>query len=68
MKMIYTVSDVDVLERLLSFKYFLDTSSWEAIINPRSLTITQSLGKEEDKFDNNKAADRFACLTGHMTN
>jgi transposase len=41
LKTIYTISDVDVVERSqydMSFKYFLDMSPEEAVINPSSLT------------------------------
>jgi len=46
LKTIYTVSDVDVVERSqydLSFKYFLDMSPEEAVINPSSLTKFRKL-------------------------
>lgn len=46
LKTIYTISDVDVVERLrydMSFKYFLDMSPEEAVINPSSLTKFRKL-------------------------
>lgn len=46
LKTIYTISDVDVVERSqydMSFKYFLDMSPEEAVINPSSLTKFRKL-------------------------
>lgn len=46
LKTIYTVSDVDVVERSqydMSFKYFLDMSPEEAVIDPSSLTKFRKL-------------------------
>jgi transposase len=46
LKTIYTVSDVDVVERSgydMSFKYFLDMSPEEEVINPSSLTKFRKL-------------------------
>lgn len=46
LKVIYTVSDVDVVERSrfdMSFKYFLGMSPEEAVINPSSLTKFRKL-------------------------
>lgn len=46
LKTIYTVSDVDVVERSrfdMSFKYFLDMSPEEDVINPSSLTKFRKL-------------------------
>ncbi|MBX0334839.1 IS1182 family transposase [Pontibacter sp. HSC-14F20] len=46
LKTIYTLSDVDVVERSrydMSFKYFLDLSPEEALINPSSLTKFRKL-------------------------
>ena len=46
LKAIYTVSDVDVVERSgfdMSFKYFLDMSPEEEVINPSSLTKFRKL-------------------------
>lgn len=46
LKTIYTVSDVDVVERSgydMSFKYFLDLSPEEEVINPSSLTKFRKL-------------------------
>ena len=46
LKTIYTVSDVDVVERSrydMSFKYFLDMSPEESVINPSSLTKFRKL-------------------------
>lgn len=46
LKTIYTVSDVDVVERSqydMSFKYFLDMTPEEAVINPSSLTKFRKL-------------------------
>ncbi len=46
LKTIYTVSDVDVVERSrydLSFKYFLDMTPEEEVINPSSLTKFRKL-------------------------
>src|SRR5690606_14623463 len=46
LKTIYTISDVDVVERSrydMSFKYFLDLSPAEALINPSSLTKSRKL-------------------------
>lgn len=46
LKTIYTLSDVDVVERSqydMSFKYFLDMSPEEAVINPSSLTKFRKL-------------------------
>ncbi|MBX0335644.1 transposase, partial [Pontibacter sp. HSC-14F20] len=45
-KTIYTLSDVDVVERSrydMSFKYFLELSPEEALINPSSLTKFRKL-------------------------
>lgn len=46
LKTIYTISDVDVVERSrydLSFKYFLDMTPEEEVINPSSLTKFRKL-------------------------
>lgn len=46
LKTIYTVSDVDVVERSrydMSFKYFLDMTPEEEVINPSSLTKFRKL-------------------------
>lgn len=46
LKTIYTISDVDVVERSqfdMSFKYFLDMSPEEDVINPSSLTKFRKL-------------------------
>ena len=46
LKTIYTVSDVDVVERSqydMSFKYFLDMTPEQAVINPSSLTKFRKL-------------------------
>jgi transposase len=46
LKTIYTISDIDVVERSrydMSFKYFLDMSPEEAVINPSSLTKFRKL-------------------------
>ncbi|MBX0335627.1 transposase, partial [Pontibacter sp. HSC-14F20] len=46
LKTIYTLSDVDVVERSrydMSFKYFLELSPEEAVINPSSLTKFRKL-------------------------
>jgi len=46
LKTIYSISDVDVVERSqydMSFKYFLDMSPEEAVINPSSLTKFRKL-------------------------
>ena len=46
LKTIYDISDVDVVERSrydLSFKYFLDMSPEDAVINPSSLTKFRKL-------------------------
>ncbi|OMP74501.1 MULTISPECIES: IS1182 family transposase [unclassified Chitinophaga] len=46
LKTIYTASDVDIVERSrydMSFKYFLDMSPEEAVINPSSLTKFRKL-------------------------
>src|ERR1700761_1690877 len=46
LKTIYTVSDVEVVERSgydMSFKYFLDLSPEEEVINPSSLTKFRKL-------------------------
>lgn len=46
LKTVYTVSDVDVVERSrydMSFKYFLDMSPEEDVINPSSLTKFRKL-------------------------
>lgn len=46
LKTIYTLSDVDVVERSrfdMSFKYFLDMSPEEGVINPSSLTKFRKL-------------------------
>ena len=46
LKTIYNISDVDVVERSqydMSFKYFLDMSPEEAVINPSSLTKFRKL-------------------------
>jgi transposase len=46
LKTIYTVSDVDIVERSqydMSFKYFLDMSPEEEVINPSSLTKFRKL-------------------------
>lgn len=46
LKTIYTVSDVDVVERSqydMSFKYFLDMAPEESVINPSSLTKFRKL-------------------------
>jgi len=46
LKSIYTVSDVDVVERSrydMSFKYFLEMTSEEDVINPSSLTKFRKL-------------------------
>lgn len=46
LKMIYTISDVDVVERSrydMSFKYFLDMSPEDEVINPSSLTKFRKL-------------------------
>ena len=50
LKTIYTISDVDVVERSqydMSFKYFLDMSPEEAVINPSSLTKFRKLGLKD---------------------
>ncbi len=55
LKTIYTVSDVDVVERSgydMSFKYFLDLSPEEEVINPSSLTKFRKLRlKDTDLLD-----------------
>lgn len=55
LKTIYTVSDVDVVERSrydMSFKYFLDMSPEEEVINPSSLTKFRKLRlKDTDLLD-----------------
>ncbi|MBV2195365.1 MAG: IS1182 family transposase [Flavobacterium sp.] len=46
LKTIYTISDVDVVERSqydMSFKYFLDTNPEDDVINPSSLTKFRKL-------------------------
>jgi hypothetical protein len=46
LKTIYNISDVDVVERSqydMSFKYFLEMSPEEAVINPSSLTKFRKL-------------------------
>ena len=55
LKTIYTVSDVDVVERSaydMSFKYFLEMTPEEAVINPSSLTKFRKLRlKDTDLLD-----------------
>lgn len=55
LKTIYTISDVDVVERSqydMSFKYFLDMSPEAAVINPSSLTKFRKLRlKDTDLLD-----------------
>ena len=46
LKTIYTISDVDVVERFqydMSFKYFLDMNPEDSVINPSSLTKFRKL-------------------------
>jgi len=54
LKMIYTISDVDVVELSghdVSFKYLLAISPGEAAVNPSSLTKLQKQKKVKSVFD-----------------
>jgi transposase len=53
LKSIYDVSDVDVVERSkydMSFKYFLDMTPEESVIDPSSLTKFRKLRLKDKKF------------------
>lgn len=55
LKAIYTISDVDVVERSrfdMSFKYFLDMTPEEDVINPSSLTKFRKLRLKDKDFLN----------------
>ena len=65
LKTIYDVSDVDVVERSrfdMSFKYFLEMTPEEDVINPSSLTFFSALSVPGRFFLRWKSNLFFTCL------